>query len=52
MADSNDPLCLLVEIVSCSNLIIRDKRAKSSDPYVKVKLGTKDLHQTKSILKT
>jgi Ca2+-dependent lipid-binding protein len=40
-------LSLLVEIVSCQNLIIAD--INSSDPYVKVKMGDKDVHTTKYI---
>jgi len=47
----DDTLCLMVEILTCKHLMIRDKRTKSSDPYVKVKLGGKDLHQTKTIVK-
>lgn len=52
MADDETTLCLLVEIISCRDLIIRDKRAKSSDPYIKIKLGAKDLHETKPVKKT
>lgn len=51
MNDDEDALCLLVEILSCNNLMIRDKRAKSSDPYVKVKMNGKDIHQTKTVVK-
>jgi hypothetical protein len=46
----DEDLCLSIEIVSCRGLIIGDK--VSSDPYVKVKMGRKDLHETKHILKT
>ena len=51
MAETEGQLCLFIEILSGSNLVIRDKRAKSSDPYVKVKLGNKDIHQTKVVAK-
>jgi len=47
--ESNE-LKLVIEIVCCKGLLIAD--ATTSDPYVKVKLGKKDLHQTKKILKT
>lgn len=46
-----DELSLSIEILSCRDLLISD-RNKSSDPYVKVTLGDKDLHKTKHILKT
>jgi len=42
---------LLVEILSCRNLIAADKNGLS-DPYVKAKMGKKDLHKTKTISKT
>jgi hypothetical protein len=48
---SEDTLAILVEILSCRDLIVSDKRSGSSDPYVKAKLGTKDLHQTKCVHK-
>ena len=51
MENSEDTLCLLVEILCGKNLVIRDKKAKSSDPYIKVKLDGKDIHQTKVISK-
>jgi Ca2+-dependent lipid-binding protein len=41
-------LSLLIEIVSCQNLIQADVDG-GSDPYVKVKLGDKDVHKTKYI---
>ena len=41
---------LVVEIVAARDLIIGD--LYSSDPYVKVVVGTKDLHKTKHISKT
>ena len=40
---------LLIEIQSCQGLLIADKT--TSDPYVKIKLGKKDLHETKHVLK-
>ena len=51
MQEPEGHLCLFIEILYCSDLMIRDKRAKSSDPYVKVKLGDKDIHQTKVVVK-
>eukprot|EP00546_Thalassionema_frauenfeldii_P020474 CAMPEP_0178902658 /NCGR_PEP_ID=MMETSP0786-20121207/4727_1 /TAXON_ID=186022 /ORGANISM="Thalassionema frauenfeldii, Strain CCMP 1798" /LENGTH=1315 /DNA_ID=CAMNT_0020573949 /DNA_START=59 /DNA_END=4006 /DNA_ORIENTATION=- len=42
---------ILIEIVSCRNLLAADKTGLS-DPYVKVKVGTKDLHTTKHVLKS
>ena len=42
---------LLIEIVSCRDLLVADKTGES-DPYVKIKMGKKDLHRTKHILKT
>ncbi|CAB9497692.1 Multiple C2 and transmembrane domain-containing protein 1 [Seminavis robusta] len=47
----DDHVCLYIEILACSDLLIRDRKAQSSDPYVKVKLAGKDIHQTKTILK-
>ena len=41
---------LNIRIVSCRNLLKGDRN--SSDPYVKIMLGTKELHRTKYILKT
>ena len=41
---------LIVEIVAARDLIIGD--LYSSDPYVKVCLGTKEIHKTKHISKT
>ena len=49
--NSEEALCHYIEILSCSDLLIRDRKAKSSDPYVKVKLAGKDIHTTKTILK-
>ena len=52
MGEEKGQLCLFIEILAGKDLLIRDKRAKSSDPYVKVKLGGKDIHQTKVVAKT
>ena len=41
---------ILIEIMSCWDLLVGDY--KSSDPYVKVKLGTKHVHKTKYIPET
>ena len=43
-------LSLLVEIVSCWRLPIAD--LLSTDPYVKVKIGDRNVHETKPISKT
>jgi len=48
--NASDVLSLLLEIVSCRDLMIADRT--TSDPYVKVELGDKDLHKTKHLLKT
>lgn len=40
-----------IEIVSARNLLAADRNGLS-DPYVKIKLGGKDLHETKVIKKT
>jgi hypothetical protein len=49
-AHANEPtIPLFIEIVSCKGLLPMDKTG-SSDPYVKVKLGKKDLHETKHIV--
>jgi len=45
-----EQLHLKLEIVSCRGLLIADKT--SSDPYVKIMSGEKDLHKTKHIVKT
>jgi len=45
-----EALSLKIDIVSCKDLLIAD--LTSSDPYVKVNLGKKDLHKTKHINKT
>lgn len=42
---------ILIEIVAARNLSAADKTGLS-DPYVKIKLGGKDLHETKPVLKT
>ena len=49
MTDAEETTGLLIEIQSCRGLLIADKT--TSDPYVKIKLGKKDLHETKHILK-
>lgn len=49
---SEDPICLLIEILSGKGLVVRDRKAGTSDPYIKVKLDGRDLHQTKKIPKT
>jgi hypothetical protein len=43
-------LALLIEIVSCWNLPAAD--LNTSDPYVKVKIGKRDVHETKPISST
>ena len=46
---------LVIEIVSCTNLLIGDVMTKSSDPYVKVKIANEekvDIHETKYIVQT
>lgn len=42
---------VLVEILACRDLIAADKNGLS-DPYVKIKLGSKELHKTKHVEKT
>ena len=42
---------LFIEIVSCRDLLAADKSG-TSDPYVKISLGKKELHRTKHVLKT
>jgi hypothetical protein len=42
---------LLIEIVSCRDILAADK-SSTSDPYVKIKLGGKDVHKTSHIEKT
>ena len=42
---------LLVEIVSCRQLIAADKNGLS-DPFVKAKMGNKEIHKTGRITKT
>ena len=46
-----DDKILLVEIVSARDLMAADKTG-ASDPYVKVKLGRKDVHETAVVKKT
>ena len=41
---------LLIEIVSCEDLIKADRN--TSDPYVKVMMGEKEVHKTKNIPNT
>jgi len=50
LPSSDDELSLKIKIVSCRDLIIADR--KTSDPYVKVLMGEKDLHKTKHLMKT
>jgi Ca2+-dependent lipid-binding protein len=49
--DMASQIHLKIEIASCRHLIEADKGG-TSDPYVKVLMGGKDLHKTKHILKT
>ena len=49
--ENEEPKPMFIQIVSCKNLLVADKTG-SSDPYVKVKLGKKDLHETKPIIQT
>lgn len=42
---------LLIEVLSCRGLLVADKTG-TSDPYVKIAMGGKDLHKTKHVLKT
>jgi hypothetical protein len=42
---------LLIEIVSCRDILAADKSG-TSDPYVKIKLGGKEVHRTSHIEKT
>lgn len=46
----DDLIHLNFDIISCRNLLKGDIR--SSDPYVKILLGTQELHRTKHLLKT
>ena len=47
----DEPIKLVIEIMSCRGLIGADKKG-SSDPYVKVHLGSKEIHKTKHVHKT
>jgi len=47
--DIGTELNILIEIVSARDLIIAD--SSSSDPYVVVHLGEKEVHRTKHISK-
>jgi hypothetical protein len=48
--DIGEDLKIMVEIVSGRHLLVGDRT--SSDPYVIVKLGEKEVHRTKYISKT
>lgn len=50
MPKPGEELHLAVKIVSCRGLIVANKT--TSDPYVKVYVGEKEIHKTKHILKT
>lgn len=50
MVDLDDKI-LLIEIMSCRDLLVADKSG-ASDPFVKIKMGDKDLHETSIIKKT
>ncbi|CAJ1963811.1 unnamed protein product [Cylindrotheca closterium] len=47
---SKDELSLSIKILNCRNLLIGD--TVSSDPYVRILLGKKELHKTKYLMKT
>lgn len=49
--ESGEEKPIYIEIISCQKLIAADKTG-ASDPYVKIKLGKKDLHETKPIMQT
>lgn len=49
LPEDGEELSLTIQIVSCRDLLVAD--GKSSDPYVKVLLGEKELHQTKHVTK-
>ena len=49
--DPEEEKPVFIEIVSCHQLIAADKTG-ASDPYVKIKLGKKDLHETKPVMQT
>lgn len=51
MPSPGEELSLLIEVVSCRDLLIADKFGKS-DPYVMIFLGDEKLHQTKYIKQT
>ena len=46
-----DDKILSIEIISCRDLMVADKNG-SSDPFVKIKMGEKQVHKTKHIKKT
>mmetsp|Transcript_12825 Transcript_12825/g.19882 ORF Transcript_12825/g.19882 Transcript_12825/m.19882 type:complete len:872 (-) Transcript_12825:391-3006(-) len=48
--DTTTKTNILIEILSCWNLLKGDLR--TSDPYVKIKMGSEDLHETKHMVKT
>lgn len=50
IGDKSQKIQLLVEVVSCFNLPIAD--LNSTDPYLTVFFGTKEVHRTKAISNT
>lgn len=50
-SEMEEPQPLFVQIVSCRKLLSADANGLS-DPYVKLKLGAKDLHETKPVTQT
>ena len=50
-SELEDPQPVFIQIVSCRKLLSADATGLS-DPFVKLKLGTKTLHETKPVLQT